>query len=59
MNINHNQLNIQKNQVLNNKNIKKMYLQEGVIKINNHKHNKHKKLNSNNHNNNKFTNNRI
>lgn len=58
MNINHNQLNIQKNQVLNNKNIKKMYLQEVVIKINNNNNN-HKKLNSNNHNKNKFTNNRI
>lgn len=57
MNINHNQLNIQKNQVLNNKNIKKMYLQEVVIKINNN--NNLKKLNSNNHNKNKFTNNRI
>lgn len=58
MNINHNQLNIQKNQVLNNKNIKKMYLQEVVIKINNNNNNL-KKLNSNNHNKNKFTNNRI
>lgn len=58
MNINHNQLNIQKNQVLNNKNIKKMYLQEVVIKINNNNNNL-KKLNSNNPNKNKFTNNRI